>query len=76
MTFSMDMDLNASPVPDDDEQQPYDEPVEVEYAQEEHVESAVATLRRVRNYLHWCRCSFHVLCPWHICSWILLMIAD
>ena len=47
MTFSMDMDLNASPVPDDDEQQPYDEPVEVEYAQEEHVESAVATLRRV-----------------------------
>lgn len=49
MTFSMDMDLNASPVPDDDEQQPYDEPAEVEYAQEEHVESAVATLRRERE---------------------------
>ncbi|AQK49452.1 mRNA capping enzyme family protein [Zea mays] len=49
MTFSMDMDLNASPVPDDDEQQPYNEPVEAEYAQEEHVESAVATLRRERE---------------------------
>ncbi|EES08355.1 hypothetical protein BDA96_05G104000 [Sorghum bicolor] len=49
MTFSMDMDLNASPVPDDDEQQPYDEPVEVDYAQEGHVESAVATLRRERE---------------------------
>ena len=49
MTFSM--DLNASPLPEDDEQQPYEEAVEVEYAQEEHVESAVATMRRVRNCL-------------------------
>ena len=53
MTFYTNMDLNASPVPDDDEQQPYDDSVEVGYAQTEHVESAVATLRRVRNYLHW-----------------------
>jgi len=43
------MDLNASPVPDDDEQQPYDDSVEVGYAQTEHVESAVATLRRERE---------------------------
>ncbi|CAO2141401.1 unnamed protein product [Urochloa humidicola] len=47
MTFSM--DLNASPLPEDDEQQPYDEVAEVEYAQEEHVESAVATMRRERE---------------------------
>ncbi|WVZ53057.1 hypothetical protein U9M48_004047 [Paspalum notatum var. saurae] len=47
MTFSM--DLNASPLPEDDEQQPYEEPVEVEYVQEEHVESAVATMRRERE---------------------------
>lgn len=47
MTFSM--DLNASPLPDDDEQQPYEEPAEVEYVQEEHVESAVATMRRERE---------------------------
>ena len=40
MTFSM--DLNASPLPEDDEQQPYEEAVEVDYAQEGHVESAVA----------------------------------
>ncbi|CAM0874827.1 unnamed protein product [Alopecurus aequalis] len=46
MTFSM--DLNASPLPEEDEQ-PYEEPVEVDYAQEEHVESAVATLRRERE---------------------------
>jgi hypothetical protein len=46
MTFSM--DLNASPLPEEDEQ-PYEEPVEVDYAQEEHVESAVETLRRVCN---------------------------
>lgn len=50
MTFSM--DLNASPLPEDDEQQPYEEAAEVEYAQEEHVESAVATMRRVRSYLY------------------------
>ncbi|KAF8781307.1 hypothetical protein HU200_000568 [Digitaria exilis] len=43
------MDLNASPLPEDDEQQPYHEVVEVEYAQEEHVESAVATMRRERE---------------------------
>ncbi|KAM0879247.1 hypothetical protein ACQ4PT_034380 [Festuca glaucescens] len=46
MTFSM--DLNASPLPEEDEQ-PYEEPVEVDYAQEEHVESAVETLRRERE---------------------------
>jgi mRNA-capping enzyme len=46
MTFSM--DLNASPLPDDDEQ------VEVDYAQVEPVESAVAIMRRVRNYHYWC----------------------
>jgi mRNA-capping enzyme len=50
MTFSM--DLNASPLPEDDEQQPYEEAVEVEYAQEERVESAVATMRRVWNCLY------------------------
>jgi len=49
MTFSM--DLNASPLPEDDEQQPYEEAVEVDYAQEGHVESAVATMRRVPNCL-------------------------
>lgn len=48
----MDLNLNASPVPDEDEQQPYEEAVEVEYAQEEHVESAVATMRRVRCSLN------------------------
>ncbi|KAG2561410.1 mRNA-capping enzyme-like isoform X1 [Panicum virgatum] len=47
MTFSM--DLNASPLPEDDEQQPYEEAVEVDYAQEGHVESAVATMRRERE---------------------------
>ncbi|KAL6868347.1 hypothetical protein ACP4OV_015192 [Aristida adscensionis] len=47
MTFSM--DLNASPLPDEDEQQPYEEPVGADYAQEEHVESAVATMRRERE---------------------------
>jgi len=52
MTFSM--DLNASPLPDDDEHQPYDEQVEVEYAQVEPVESAVAIMRRVCNYHYWC----------------------
>uniref|UniRef100_A0ACD5WAL3 Uncharacterized protein n=1 Tax=Avena sativa TaxID=4498 RepID=A0ACD5WAL3_AVESA len=46
MTFSM--DLNALPLPEEDEQ-PYEEPEEVDYAQEEHVESAVATLRRERE---------------------------
>lgn len=50
MTFSM--DLNASPLPEEDEQ-PYEEPPgEADYAQEEeHVESAVATMRRVHNIL-------------------------
>ncbi|KQJ88929.1 hypothetical protein BRADI_4g22137v3 [Brachypodium distachyon] len=46
MIFSM--DLNASPLPEEDEQ-PYEEPVEVDYAQEELVESAVATLHRERE---------------------------
>ncbi|KAL5204861.1 hypothetical protein ABZP36_009732 [Zizania latifolia] len=46
MTFSM--DLNASPLPEEDEQ-PYEQQVEVDYAQEEHVESAVATMRRERE---------------------------
>uniref|UniRef100_A0ACD5ZXK4 Uncharacterized protein n=1 Tax=Avena sativa TaxID=4498 RepID=A0ACD5ZXK4_AVESA len=46
MTFSM--DLNALPLPEEDEQ-PYEEPEEVDYAQEEHVESAVAILRRERE---------------------------
>jgi mRNA-capping enzyme len=49
MAFSMDLNLNASPVPDEDEQQPYEEAAEVQYAQEEHVESAVATMRRERE---------------------------
>ncbi|CAD6251571.1 unnamed protein product [Miscanthus lutarioriparius] len=43
------MDLNAPPLPDDDEHQPYDEQVEVEYAQVEPVESAVAIMRRERE---------------------------
>jgi mRNA-capping enzyme len=51
MTFSMDLNLNASTVPDEDEQQPYEEAAKVQYAQEEHVESAVATMRRVHNSL-------------------------
>jgi mRNA-capping enzyme len=51
MAFSMDLNLNASPVPDEDEQQPYEEVAEVEYAQEEHVESAVTTMRRVHGSL-------------------------
>ncbi|KAB8114687.1 hypothetical protein EE612_054242 [Oryza sativa] len=46
MTFSM--DLNASPLPEEDEQ-PYEQQVEVDFAQEEHVESAVATMRRERE---------------------------
>ncbi|KAG8044111.1 hypothetical protein GUJ93_ZPchr0047g2820 [Zizania palustris] len=46
MTFSM--DLNASPLPEEDEQ-PYEQQVEVDYEQEEHVESAVATMRRERE---------------------------
>ncbi|EEE51857.1 hypothetical protein OsJ_33380 [Oryza sativa Japonica Group] len=42
------MDLNASPLPEEDEQ-PYEQQVEVDFAQEEHVESAVATMRRERE---------------------------
>jgi mRNA-capping enzyme len=49
MTFSM--DLNASPLPEEDEQ-PYEQQVEVDFAQEEHVESAVATMRRVLHDTH------------------------
>jgi len=49
MTFSM--DLNASPLPEEEDEQPYEEPPgEADYAhEEEHVESAVATLRRERE---------------------------
>lgn len=73
MTFSM--DLNASPLPEEDEQ-PYEEPVEVDYAQEEHVESAVATLRRVCNTHSGYSYPFAVNCLLWICTWIKLMVSD
>lgn len=40
------MDLNASPLPEEDEQ-PYEEHLEGEIIHEEIIESAVATMRRV-----------------------------
>ncbi|XP_006662831.1 mRNA-capping enzyme-like [Oryza brachyantha] len=46
MTFSM--DLNASPLPEEDDQ-PYEQQIEVDLAQEDHVESAVDTMRRERE---------------------------
>lgn len=42
------MDLNASPLPEEDDE-PYEEQVEGEIIHEEHAESAVATMRRVCN---------------------------
>jgi hypothetical protein len=65
MTFVM--DLNASPLPEEDEQ-PYEEPVEVDYAQEEHVESAVATMRRVCNTSSGCSFLFAINCSLLICA--------
>ncbi|KAG9441683.1 hypothetical protein H6P81_017537 [Aristolochia fimbriata] len=43
------MDLNASPLPEDDEEEISGEHVEEEIAEEEHVETAVETLRRERE---------------------------
>ncbi|XP_020104456.1 mRNA-capping enzyme-like isoform X1 [Ananas comosus] len=42
------MDLNASPLPEEDEQ-PYEEQIDSDLIQEERVESAVATMRRERE---------------------------
>ncbi|KAL5205607.1 hypothetical protein ABZP36_033816 [Zizania latifolia] len=41
------MDLNASPSPEEDDQS-YEEPIDVDFAQNEHVESAVEIMRRGR----------------------------
>ncbi|XP_068646312.1 uncharacterized protein [Aristolochia californica] len=43
------MDLNASPLPEDDEEEIFGEHVEEEIAEEEHVETAVETFRRERE---------------------------
>ncbi|KAG8051245.1 hypothetical protein GUJ93_ZPchr0009g649 [Zizania palustris] len=42
------MDLNASPSPEEDDQS-YEEPIDVDFAQNEHVESAVEIMRRERE---------------------------
>ena len=44
------MDLNASPVPEEDDEH-YEEQVQGEITHEEHAESAAATMRRVCNAL-------------------------
>lgn len=43
------MDLNASPLPEDDEEEIFGAQVEEEIAHEEHIETAVETLRRERE---------------------------
>ncbi|TVU29805.1 hypothetical protein EJB05_21392 [Eragrostis curvula] len=42
-------DLNASPLPEAEDEQPNEKPGMVQYAQVEHVESAVETMRRERD---------------------------
>lgn len=42
------MDLNSSPLPDEDDQT-YEEPIDVDFAQSEHVESSVEIMRRVHK---------------------------
>lgn len=42
------MDLNSSPLPDEDDQT-YEEPIDVDFAQNEHVESSVEIMRRVHK---------------------------
>jgi mRNA-capping enzyme len=43
------MDLNASPLPDEDDQT-YEEPVDIDFGQDEdHIESAVEIMRRVNK---------------------------
>ena len=47
------MDLNASPLPEEDDQT-YEEPVDVDFAQDEdHIESAVEIMRRVNKIPSW-----------------------
>lgn len=54
------MDLNASPLPEDDEQ-PYAEHIENVLTQEERTESAVSTYRRVIYYFSLVK-SFEICC--------------
>jgi hypothetical protein len=50
------MDLNASPLPEEDDQT-YEEPVDIDFGQDEdHIESAVEIMRRVNKI-----CSGHKL---------------
>lgn len=51
------MDLNASPLPEEDEQ-PYEEQIDSDLIQEERVESAVATMRRVYRFPKIFSCLF------------------
>lgn len=53
------MDLNASPLPEEDDQN-YEEPVEVDFAQDEdHIESAVEIMRRVNKSFLGIKCIMH-----------------
>ena len=52
------MDLNASPLPEEDDQT-YEEPVDVDFGQDEdHIESAVEIMRRV-NKITFSRKLYH-----------------
>lgn len=75
MTFSM--DLNASPLPEEEDEQPYEEPPgDADYAhEEEHVESAVATLRRVCNTHSGYSFPFAVNFSLCICPWSKLIVS-
>lgn len=68
------MDLNASPLPEDDDQT-YEEPVELDFGQddEDHVESAVEIMRRVNKIIpsgH--KCFMHT----HLYRWSLVSSVD
>ncbi|WVZ78759.1 hypothetical protein U9M48_026415 [Paspalum notatum var. saurae] len=45
----MPMDLNVSPLPEAEDEQPHEGPAKFQYVQEERVESAVETMRRERE---------------------------